>query len=289
VAAASRPRRSLLVPAVLVSAGVHLAVAAMLWVEHPPQPEAGTAVAIEIVPEAGVVSASRPNSAANPGGNPTPAAKPAATPQPQPPSEPLPPRASGEPPAVTAPSTLPPPRQAMTAPEIAAEAPTVRPPLRRATDARPAPTRTPTAAAPNLPVPKLALPKTAAPPARAAATPPRPQTASVPIVAADVAPGAGPDSGATPPRYGFGSAANRIPRYPEDARERGWEGVVVLNVSVGADGRADSVRVSRGSGHAVLDHAAADAVRRWRFEPARRAGMPVAAAVDVPIRFRLED
>jgi len=261
----------------------------MLWVENPPQPEAGTAVAIEIVPEAGVVSASVPNSAANPGGNPAPAAKPAAVHEPQPPSQPRPPRASSEPPAVTAPSALPSPRHAMVAPEIVAEAPTARPSLRRPTEARPAPTRTPTVAAPQPPPPILAQPKTAASSARAAGPPQRPQTASVPIVAADIAPGSGPDSGASPPRYGFGSAANPIPRYPESARERGWEGVVVLSVSVGADGRADSVRVARGSGHAMLDAAALDAVRRWRFEPARRAGMPVAASVDVPIRFRLED
>jgi protein TonB len=117
----------------------------------------------------------------------------------------------------------------------------------------------------------------------------RPQTASVPIVAADAAPGAGPENGTTPPRYGFGSAANPIPRYPHLARENGWEGVVMLMVQVGARGEALSVSIARSSGHGLLDVSAVDAVRRWRFEPARRAGIPVAGTATVPIRFRLEE
>ncbi|MCH8835334.1 MAG: energy transducer TonB, partial [Proteobacteria bacterium] len=31
------------------------------------------------------------------------------------------------------------------------------------------------------------------------------------------------------------------------------------------------------------------AVRAWRFVPAKRAGVPVAGAIDVPITFRLTD
>jgi protein TonB len=87
----------------------------------------------------------------------------------------------------------------------------------------------------------------------------------------------------------LGSAANPLPRYPEIARERGWEGVVLLTVGVAADGRAETIAVGRSSGHAVLDQAALEAVRRWRFAPARRAGVPVAGTAAVPIRFRLED
>jgi protein TonB len=114
--------------------------------------------------------------------------------------------------------------------------------------------------------------------------------------AAHVAPGAGPSAetmqpgpASSPPRYGVGSAANPAPRYPEMARERGWEGLVVLAVNVAADGRAESVSVSRSSGHRVLDQAALEAVRAWRFEPARRGGLPIAGNALVPIRFRLED
>jgi protein TonB len=82
---------------------------------------------------------------------------------------------------------------------------------------------------------------------------------------------------------------NPPPAYPDLARRRGWEGRVVLRVTVDATGRAAAVAVGSTSGHAVLDAAAAAAVRNWRFEPARLAGVPVIAAVDVPVSFRLTD
>lgn len=218
----------------------------------------------------------------------------------------------------------PAPPEAAPAPAAAEAAKPVPPetaaPRRAELGLRPPSELPPTAAAPSptAPSPKLAAPRTLAerrvaeivlrrparippPPAKAPrlAGPPaapapragehRPQTASVPIVAADAAPAAGPETGTTPPRYGFGSAANPIPRYPETARENGWEGVVMLSVSVGASGEALSVGISKSSGHSLLDAAAVDAVRRWRFAPARRAGVPVPGTATVPIRFRLED
>lgn len=78
-----------------------------------------------------------------------------------------------------------------------------------------------------------------------------------------------------------------VPAYPSVARRRRLQGVVVVAVEVGADGAAQSVVVQRSSGYPVLDSAALDAVRNWRFTPARRAGQAVHAAVQVPIRFRL--
>ncbi|MBE0530427.1 MAG: energy transducer TonB [Rhodospirillales bacterium] len=97
---------------------------------------------------------------------------------------------------------------------------------------------------------------------------------------------AGPHVG---PRFAVGSADNPLPRYPMAARRRGLEGRVVLRVFVAADGRARSVSVWTASPHPILDEAAAETLRRWRFEPARQAGVPVAAWIDVPITFRLRD
>jgi len=80
---------------------------------------------------------------------------------------------------------------------------------------------------------------------------------------------------------------NRPPSYPAVARRRGWEGTVLLELQVLADGRVAEVTISESSGHEVLDEAAARAVRRWRFEPALHFGKPTASTVRVPIRFRL--
>jgi protein TonB len=81
---------------------------------------------------------------------------------------------------------------------------------------------------------------------------------------------------------------NAPPAYPRRARLRGYEGSVLLDVRVGADGRAEDVKIAVSSGYRLLDRAALRAVASWRFEPARRNGRAVAMRVTVPIRFRLQ-
>ncbi len=81
---------------------------------------------------------------------------------------------------------------------------------------------------------------------------------------------------------------NSPPRYPEAARRRGIEGVVRLSVVVRADGTAGRVTLSQTSGSTLLDDAALDAVREWRFRPAVRQGASVDSTVVVPVRFRIE-
>jgi len=86
------------------------------------------------------------------------------------------------------------------------------------------------------------------------------------------------------PRY----ADNARPDYPQLARLRGYQGVVVLLVEVLADGRAGRVKVRRSAGHDILDRAALEAVRTWKFEPGRREGRTVTMSVEVPVRFVLQ-
>lgn len=89
-------------------------------------------------------------------------------------------------------------------------------------------------------------------------------------------------------RYDVAALDNPRPPYPLAARRQGIEGRVLLSVQVGADGASHAVRLKRSSGHALLDDAALQTVRRWRFVPAQRGDTPVESWVDVPILFRLE-
>lgn len=82
---------------------------------------------------------------------------------------------------------------------------------------------------------------------------------------------------------------NPKPVYPLVARRRGWEGVVLLRVTVSASGEALEVAVKQGSGYPLLDQAATQTVQQWRFVPARRGETRVTAQVDIPIRFSLQD
>lgn len=78
------------------------------------------------------------------------------------------------------------------------------------------------------------------------------------------------------------------PPYPARALRQRAEGVVLLRVRVGPDGRPLAVEVARGSGHAVLDVAARRQVlHHWRFRPAQRDGRAVEAVGLVPVAFRL--
>jgi protein TonB len=79
------------------------------------------------------------------------------------------------------------------------------------------------------------------------------------------------------------------PRYPESARRRGIEGTVLLKMRITAQGRVEDVQVVRSAGYPELDESAMEAVRRWRFEPARRNGEPVVEeAVLLPVVFQLQ-
>jgi protein TonB len=91
-----------------------------------------------------------------------------------------------------------------------------------------------------------------------------------------------PGSGIAPP----GLLREVKPQYTEEARRAGVEGDVVLEIVVRADGTVGNVTILRSLG-AGLDRRAVDAVRQWRFSPARRFGTPVDVLVEVAVEFKL--
>jgi periplasmic protein TonB len=76
------------------------------------------------------------------------------------------------------------------------------------------------------------------------------------------------------------------PVYPAVAQRARVEGVVILEVVIDARGRVGSVGVLRSI--ALLDQAAADAVRQWRFTPALLNGEPVPVVMTVTVNFTLQ-
>ena len=90
------------------------------------------------------------------------------------------------------------------------------------------------------------------------------------------------------PDYHASYLNNRL-TYPLAARRMGIQGRVVLNVEVLAAGVAGQINVQQSSGHEILDKAALESVKSWRFVPARRAGQPFTKWFAVPIQFSLQD
>jgi periplasmic protein TonB len=76
------------------------------------------------------------------------------------------------------------------------------------------------------------------------------------------------------------------PDYPESMRRARVEGVVILEAVITASGEVDDVRVLKSAG-AVLDRAASDAVRRWRYRPATLNGRAVSVYLTVTVKFGL--
>jgi TonB family protein len=76
------------------------------------------------------------------------------------------------------------------------------------------------------------------------------------------------------------------PEYSEEARKAKYQGVVVLWLIVGPDGQPRDIKVSRPLGMG-LDQKAIEAVRKWKFEPAKKDGVPVAVQINVEVNFRL--
>lgn len=90
-----------------------------------------------------------------------------------------------------------------------------------------------------------------------------------------------------PPKFGVAYLNNPPPEYPKMAKRAGEEGRVVLKVLVSPEGRPESVDISKGSGFERLDNAALNAVKQWRFVPARKGEKTISAYVMVPLAFTL--
>jgi protein TonB len=72
---------------------------------------------------------------------------------------------------------------------------------------------------------------------------------------------------------------------PEAARRAGASGMVILEVTIGADGAVKDAKVLRSI--PLLDPAALEAVRQWRYEPTLLNGVPVPVILTVTVNFAL--
>ena len=179
------------------------------------------------------------------------------------------------------------------------------PPLSaQATTKRPSPSESsqnnsPQETAQHGPITLPAMAQVQAPAAQA----PAPAQAAAHVPAQAATPAAAPSSGPAPAAESVMPASTRStdadykaaylnnprPAYPLLAIRQGAQGQVLLLVDVLTDGRAGRIELEKSSGHAALDAAAINAVRAWRFTPARKDGLLAAQTVSIPIQFNLKD
>ena len=134
------------------------------------------------------------------------------------------------------------------------------------------------ATAPSENTPLVAAP--APSPASAAAAPPatgsQPQSTTQ-LAAAVALPSSDADYLNNPP-----------PAYPRMSRRMGEQGTVLVRVFISTGGRAEKAELRTSSGYPRLDEAALETVKRWRYLPGKRAGVPEAMWFNVPIQFVLD-
>lgn len=190
-----------------------------------------------------------------------------------------------EPPAAKPPPSPEPAAEPVPDPTPALEMPTVATPT-------PEPSPAPAAVSESAPTP---VPK---PPAPKPAVHVRARPPSLASVSREPREGSAPGQGNAGSALGGASQGAALgsglhyrshprPEYPAQARRDRQEGVVLLKVQIGPDGRPADVALQRSSGFPLLDESAIRAVKRWTFEPATAVGLPVASQVEVPVRFNL--
>jgi len=89
-------------------------------------------------------------------------------------------------------------------------------------------------------------------------------------------------SGATAPRP---SRGNVQPKYPREARKGGEVGMVRLKVVITADGKVDDIQLVDGG--PPFSDAALEAVRKWRYQPAKYQGQTIAVRRVIEVHFKL--
>jgi protein TonB len=91
------------------------------------------------------------------------------------------------------------------------------------------------------------------------------------------------------PRFNAAYLNNPPPAYPLAARRRNIEGKVLVRAEVQTDGSCSQVELKIPSTSELLNQAALEAVKKWRFVPATLGGQTLVAWVEIPITFKLSN
>jgi protein TonB len=174
-------------------------------------------------------------------------------------------------------------------------APEPAPPPPKPVPPPPKPEPKPVAKPEPKPVPKPTPKPTPRPePVREVAPEPVEQTAPVappapPAPVQKAAPAPVAPAPVTPPRTDAAHLNNPAPQYPALSRRLGEQGRVLLDVYILPDGSVGEIKLNRSSGFARLDNAALQAVKTWKYVPAKRGDKPIPFWYVQPVSFVLNN
>lgn len=139
---------------------------------------------------------------------------------------------------------------------------------------QPQPRQQPTVKLRPSPVPLPPIPNAPPSPNAISSPPPEPPQSPQPqqVAKAEAPPVPAP---VEQPRSDAQHLNNQMPAYPSLSRKLGEQGRVLLSVYILADGTVGEIKLKKSSGFDRLDDAALNAVKRWKYVPAKQAGVPI--------------
>ena len=79
------------------------------------------------------------------------------------------------------------------------------------------------------------------------------------------------------------------PSYPSRCKRQGHEGTTVLEVTILSKGKCGNIEIIKSAGCESLDKAAIKALKRAKYIPAKRLGIPFTTTKKIAFNFKLED
>ena len=79
------------------------------------------------------------------------------------------------------------------------------------------------------------------------------------------------------------------PSYPSSCKRQGHEGITVLKVTILSKGKCGSLEIIKSAGCESLDKAAIKALKKAKYIPAKRLGVPFTTTKKIAFNFKLED
>jgi protein TonB len=78
------------------------------------------------------------------------------------------------------------------------------------------------------------------------------------------------------------------PEYPRELKDQNVSGLVMVKCTIDEQGNVAETSIVKSS-NGQFDRFATDAVRKWKFKPARQDGAPISVQVTIPIKFVLDE
>jgi protein TonB len=93
---------------------------------------------------------------------------------------------------------------------------------------------------------------------------------------------------ATPGRENPVPVRTVAPEYPREMKQNGVSGLVMVKCMIDEQGNVSQADVVKSSDQ-TFDKFATEALKKWKFKPARQDGTPIAMQVTIPIKFVAEE